>query len=104
MSELQTIKTAIHEIAHAILHDRDLNAPENAPVKDANTREVEAESVAYTVAQYFGLDTSDYSLDYVTAWSSGKELPELKSSLETIQDTASKLINDKEESDVPSII
>jgi len=94
MSELQTIKTAIHEIAHAMLHDRDLNSPENAPVKDANTREVEAESVAYTVAQYFGLDTSDYSLDYVTAWSSGKELPELKSSLETIQDTASKLIND----------
>ena len=94
MSEVQTIKTALHEIAHSILHDRDVNAPDSNYTKDANTEEVEAESVAFTVAQYLGIDTSDYYFDYVTAWSSGKEVPELKSSLETIQETASKLITE----------
>ena len=80
MSELQTLKTAIHEIAHAKLHDIDLNAPENEqkPRVDRRTREVEAESVAYTVCQHYGLDTSDYSFGYVAGWSSGKELTELK--------------------------
>ena len=94
MSELQTLKTAIHEIAHAKLHDIDLNAPKDGqPRVDRNTREVEAESVAYTVCQHYGLDTSDYSFGYVAGWSSGRELSELKSSLETIRSAAAEIIN-----------
>lgn len=93
MSEVQTIKTAVHEIAHTKLHDRDLKKSDIDKPKDRNTEEVEAESIAYTVCQYFGIDTSDYSFGYVAAWGSGKELPELKSSLETIRSTASELIN-----------
>ena len=95
MSELQTLKTAIHEIAHAKLHDIDLNAPkdEQQPHVDRRTREVEAESVAYTVCQHYGLDTSDYSFGYVAGWSSGRELSELKSSLETIRSAAAEIIN-----------
>ncbi len=95
MSELQTLKTAIHEIAHAKLHDIDLNAPkdEQQPRVDRRTREVEAESVAYTVCQHYGLDTSDYSFGYVAGWSSGRELAELKSSLETIRTAAADIIN-----------
>ena len=95
MSELQTLKTAIHEIAHAKLHDIDLNAPkdEQQPRVDRRTREVEAESVAYTVCQHYGLDTSDYSFGYVAGWSSGRELAELKSSLETIRSAAADIIN-----------
>ena len=95
MSELQTLKTAIHEIAHAKLHDIDLNAPkeEQPPRVDRRTREVEAESVAYTVCQHYGLDTSDYSFGYVAGWSSGRELAELKSSLETIRSAAAEIIN-----------
>lgn len=99
MSELQTIKTLIHEIAHAKLHDIDLNAPteemENRP--NRRTREVEAESIAFTVCQHFGLDTSDYSFGYVAGWSSDKEIKELKASLETIRTTASALITEIEE-------
>lgn len=95
MSQLQTLKTAIHEIAHAKLHDIDLNAPkeerENLP--DQRTREVQAESVAYTVCQHYGLDTSDYSFGYVAGWSTGREMDELKSSLETIRSTAAEIIN-----------
>ena len=72
VSELQAVKTAIHEIAHAKLHDVDLNAPpEEQNRVDRHTREVQAESVAYTVCQHFGLDTSDYSFGYVAGWSSG---------------------------------
>ena len=99
MSELQTLKTAIHEIAHAKLHDIDLNAPENEqqPRIDRRTREVEAESVAYTVCQHYGLDTSDYSFGYVAGWSSGRELSELKSSLETIRSAAAEIINSIDE-------
>ncbi|HAP7357153.1 TPA: DUF4316 domain-containing protein [Enterococcus faecium] len=94
MSELQTLKTAIHEIAHAKLHaiDREAPAEEQAARPDRSTREVQAESVAYTVCQYYGLDTSDYSFGYVADWSSGRELSELKASLETIRATASELI------------
>ena len=96
MSELQTLKTAIHEIAHAKLHaiDREAPAEEQAARPDRSTREVQAESVAYTVCQYYGLDTSDYSFGYVADWSSGRELSELKASLETIRDTASELITE----------
>ena len=99
MSELQTLKTAIHEIAHAKLHDIDLNAPEDEqkPRVDRRTREVEAESVAYTVCQHYGLDTSDYSFGYVAGWSSGRELSELKSSLETIRSAAAEIINSIDE-------
>ena len=99
MSELQTIKTAIHEIAHAKLHDIDPNAPkeEQADRPDRRTREVQAESVAYAVCQHYGLDTSDYSFGYVAGWSSGRELDELKSSLETIRSTAVEIINSIDE-------
>lgn len=95
MSELQTLKTAIHEIAHAKLHDIDLNAPkeEQGDRPDRRTREVQAESVAYTVCQHYGLDTSDYSFGYVAGWSSDKELSELKSSLETIRAAAVEIID-----------
>lgn len=89
MSELQNIKTAIHEIAHATLHDTAIDAPERP---DRRTREVQAESIAFTVCQHYGLDTSDYSFGYVAGWSSGRELAELKSSLEIIKSTAAKLI------------
>ena len=97
VSELQAVKTAIHEIAHAKLHDVDLNAPlEEQNRVDRRSREVQAESVAYTVCQHFGLDTSDYSFGYVAGWSSGKEMTELKASLETIQETAKELITEIE--------
>ncbi|HBH3549826.1 TPA: antirestriction protein ArdA [Clostridioides difficile] len=97
VSELQAVKTAIHEIAHAKLHDVDLNAPlEEQNRVDRRSREVQAESVAYTVCQHFGLDTSDYSFGYVAGWSSGKEMTELKASLETIQATAKELITEIE--------
>ena len=99
MSELQTIKTAIHEIAHAKLHDIDPNAPkeEQAGRPDRRTREVQAESVAYAVCQHYGLDTSDYSFGYVAGWSSGRELDELKRSLETIRSIAAEIINSIDE-------
>ena len=90
MDELQNIKTAIHEIAHATLHDIDKDAPERP---DRRTREIQAESVAYAACQHYGLDTSDYSFGYIAGWSSGKELAELKGSLETIRSTAAKLID-----------
>ena len=96
MSELQTLKTAIHEIAHAKLHaiDKDAPATEQAVRPDHRTREVQAESVAYAVCQHYGLDTSDYSFGYVAGWSSGRELSELKASLETIRKAANELITD----------
>ena len=90
MDELQNIKTAIHEIAHATLHDTALAMAERP---DRRTREVQAESVAYAVCQHYGLDTSDYSFGYIAGWSSGKELAELKGSLETIRSTAASLID-----------
>ncbi|WP_196028922.1 YodL domain-containing protein [Longicatena caecimuris] len=94
-SQLQSLKTLIHEIAHAKLHSIDLNIPldEQPNRPDRRTREVEAESIAYTVCQHYGLDTSDYSFGYVAGWSSGKELTELKNSLETIRSTAAEIIN-----------
>ena len=94
MSELQTLKTAIHEIAHSKLHaiDPEATGIEQADRPDSRTREVQAESVAYAVCQHYGLDTSDYSFGYVAGWSSGKDLKELKASLETIRATAHELI------------
>lgn len=93
MSQLQTIKTAIHEIAHAKLHAIDPNDPEQTNRPDSRTREVQAESVAYAVCQHYGLDTSEYSFGYVAGWSSGRELAELKASLEIIRSAAHELIS-----------
>ncbi|MBS7306464.1 MAG: DUF3849 domain-containing protein [Eubacteriales bacterium] len=93
MSEIQTVKTAIHEIAHAKLHaikPDEKVAPEER--KDRHTKEVEAESVAYTVCQRYGIETSDYSFGYIAGWSSDKETKELKGSLETIRSTAAEMI------------
>ena len=95
MSEAQTIKTLVHEIAHAKLHALPVEGGiiVGAHEKDRRTREVEAESVAYTVCQYLGLDTSDYSFGYITGWSSGREQKELRASLECIRNTAAELID-----------
>lgn len=98
MSEIQTIKTAIHEVAHAKLHALDPDGKRDPEkMKDSRTREVEAESVAYTVCQHYGIETSDYSFGYVAGWSSGKETKELKGSLETIRSTAAEMIESLDE-------
>ena len=91
MSQVQTLKTLIHETAHALLHDSSV-LDDEIPKKDRHTKEVEAESIAYVVCQHFGIDTSDYSFPYVTGWSRGKELPELKASLECISKTSERMI------------
>ena len=90
MSQKQTVKTMLHEISHATLHRRKEN---ERPTKDQHTREVEAESVAYVVCQHFGIDTAEYSFGYVAGWSKGKELDELKASLDTIRTCAAGLID-----------
>lgn len=95
MSEAQTAKTGVHEVAHAKLHAKEIEQ-ETGTVKDRETKEVEAESIAYTVCQHFGIDTSDYSFGYIAGWSSGKEMPELKFSLDTIRRTSSELIKGTE--------
>ncbi|XBX04478.1 YodL domain-containing protein [Enterocloster clostridioformis] len=92
MSESQTMKTAIHEVSHAKLHDREI-MEELGIQKDKLTREVEAESIAYCVCQYFGLDTSEYSFPYIGSWSSGKDMRELRSSMDTIRKTAGEFID-----------
>jgi antirestriction protein ArdC len=95
MSELQNLKTLIHEIAHARLHAIDANIPikdQNLP--DRRTREVEAESIAYTVCDHYGLDTSDYSFGYVATWSGEKQLDALKASLDTIRKEANAIISE----------
>ena len=100
MSEVQTVKTLIHETAHALLHDKDGSKVEGIMYqekKNRNTKEVEAESVAYTVCEYFGIDTSEYSFGYIAGWSAGKDLKELKESMETIRKTASKIITGVED-------
>ena len=88
MSELQTLKTMIHETAHSILHCKG-GAQEKA---DRNTMEVQAESVAYTVCRALGLDVSDYSFGYVAGWSTGKDTKELTESLNTIRTTANDIL------------
>lgn len=95
MSQIQTVKTAIHEMAHQKLHAIDPEQKLSTQNKEEITRggkEVEAESVAYTVCQHYGIDTSDYSFAYIAGWSQGKETPELKASLNTIRKAASELI------------
>lgn len=86
MSQLQTIKTLIHEISHAVLH-----ADEDGKKEDRETKEVQAESVAFAVCAMLGIDTSEYSFEYVAGWSKGKEAKELTSSMEVIRTTASEL-------------
>ena len=98
MSESQTLKTMVHETAHSMLHNKEVNKEDIlAPAKDRNTKEVEAESIAFTVCNHFGIDTSDYSFGYIAGWSSGKDMKELKSSLDTIRRAASELITGIEE-------
>lgn len=93
MSQSQTLKTAIHETAHARLHDREIM--ENQGIeKDRLTKEVEAESVAYCVCSAFELDTSEYSFPYIAGWSSGKEMRELKASMDVIRKTAGEMIDE----------
>lgn len=92
MSESQTMKTAVHETTHAKLHDRDI-MEELGEKKNQMAREVEAESVAYTVCQYFGLDTSDYSFPYIAGWSSSVDMKELRASMDTIRKTAGEFID-----------
>ena len=82
-------------MAHALLHDSSV-LDDEIPKKDRHTKEVEAESIAYVVCQHFDIDTSDYSFPYVTGWSRGKELPELKASLECISKTAAGMIDSVE--------
>lgn len=97
MSQAQTIKTVIHEMAHQKLHAIDPDkkiSDQELEVQTRNSKEVEAESVAYTICQHYGIDTSDYSFAYIAGWSHGKETPELKASLDTIRKAASEMITD----------
>ena len=96
MSEVQNVKTLIHEMTHQKLHSIDQKTGKG-PEKSRNQKEVEAESTAYTVCQHYGIDTSDYSFGYVAGWSQGKEIPELKESLDTIRNAASEIINSTDE-------
>lgn len=91
MSQTMHCKTGIHELAHAILHDRD-SGTEKDSKSSIETKEVQAESVAFTVCQYYGINTSDYSFGYISGWSSGKDLKELKASIEIIRKTAQTII------------
>lgn len=93
MSQIQTIKTLIHEMTHEHLHSKDpKELPPEEPRLTKNAKEVEAESVAYTVAQHYGIETSDYSFAYIAGWSAGKDTPELKASLDRIRMAADELI------------
>ena len=93
LSEKQSLKTLIHETAHALLHNPEASSSQST----RETKEVEAESVAYVVCQYFGLDTSGYSFGYIAGWSSGKGTPELKASLENIRNTSNEIISNVEQ-------
>lgn len=96
MSEIQTVCAMIHEITHSRLHDR--SKIEKGAQKDSKTMEVEAESVAYAVCAYYGIETGSNSFGYIASWSKSKELPELKNSLETITRASSELIRDIDKS------
>lgn len=91
MSEVQTVSAVIHEITHSKLHNYKKNSPD---AKDRSTEEVEAESVSFAVCAYYGIQTGENSFGYIANWSQDKELPELRASLETINKTASELIDD----------
>ena len=97
MSEQQTLKTLIHEVSHAKLHDFDIKAPpDERPDIDRQTMECQAEAVAFVCCERFGLDTSGYSFGYIAGWSSDRELKELRSSLEIIRNTAAEIIDSVE--------
>lgn len=98
MSQVQTVKTLIHEMAHQKLHAIDPDALVGETSKlSRHTKEVEAESVAYTIAQHYGIDTGDYSFAYIAGWSQGKDTPELKASLDRIRSAADEMITNIDE-------
>ena len=95
MSEVQTVSATVHEIAHSKLHDHKKQENEEvAETKSRRTEEVEAESISYAVCQYYGIQTGENSFGYIASWSQGKELKELRASLETINKTSCELISD----------
>ena len=96
MSEVQTVSAAVHEIAHAKLHNYGLQQPEAHKHKSRNTEEVEAESISFMVCAYFGIETGANSFGYVATWSKNAELPEFRASLDTISKTANGIITDVE--------
>ena len=97
MDEIQNVKTLIHEMAHAKLHNMTAQKEWENGAQTRNSKEVEAESVAYTVCQHYGIDTSDYSFGYIAGWSGGKEMPELKESLSMIRAASSEMISSIDE-------
>ena len=96
MSEVQTVSAAVHEIAHAKLHNYGLQQPEERRHKSRNTEEVEAESISFMACAYFGIETGANSFGYVATWSKNAELPEFRASLDTISKTANGIITDVE--------
>ena len=96
MSNLQTMKTGVHEVSHALLHDREVMDAEGV-LKDQTTKEVEAESIAYIVCNHFGLDTSEYSFTYIASWCESRDMKALKASMDTIRKTSAEIIGNIEE-------
>lgn len=97
MDEIQNVKTLVHEMAHAKLHSMAAQKAREGGEQTRNSKEVEAESVAYMVCQHFGMDTGEYSFGYIAGWSEGRQMPELKESLQTIRDASSEMIGSIEE-------
>mgnify|MGYP000770372482 FL=1 len=95
MSNLQTMKTGVHEVSHALLHDREVMDAEGV-LKDQTTKEVEAESIAYIVCNHFGLDTSEYSFTYIASWCESKDMKALRASMDTIRKTSAEVIGNIE--------
>lgn len=95
MSNLQTMKTGVHEVSHALLHDREVMDAEGI-LKDRTTKEVEAESIAYIVCNHFGLDTSEYSFTYIASWCESKDMKALRASMDTIRKTSAEVIENIE--------
>ena len=96
MSNVQTMKTGVHEVSHALLHDREVMDVEGV-LKDQTTKEVEAESIAYIVCNHFGLDTSEYSFTYIASWCESRDMKALKASMDTIRKTSAEIIGNIEE-------
>ena len=95
MSNVQTMKTGVHEVSHALLHDREVMDAEGV-LKDQTTKEVEAESIAYIVCNHFGLDTSEYSFSYIASWCESRDMKALKASMDTIRKTSAEIIENIE--------
>ena len=96
MSNVQTMKTGVHEVSHALLHDREVMDAEGV-LKDQTTKEVEAESIAYIVCNHFGLDTSEYSFTYIASWCESRDMKALKASMDTIRKTSAEIIGNIKE-------